>query len=204
MTHRNWKSYQDALSAYNAAKAHHEAAVQEWNAKLERFDKDSDQAGGVAAGGCLALIVAGIIAFANGVAGRHWSWIIGYFVIYGIYQTLDQKCRSYQKSRYLATVPSPRFTFDEPTYEPPQDNYQPPPRAETTLTLDAAMSILGLTRYPTPEVLKQAYRDRIREYHPDKVAHLGSELRQLAERKAKEINAANEYFSKASQGRARP
>ena len=63
------------------------------------------------------------------------------------------------------------------------------------------MSILGLTRYPTLEELKQAYRDRIREYHPDKVAHLGSELRQLAERKAKEINAANEYFSKALQGR---
>jgi hypothetical protein len=202
MTHRNWKSYQDALSAYNAAKAEHEAAVQEWNAKVDSFDKDSDQAGAVLGGGCLVLIVAGLIAYANGVAGRHWSWAIGYFVVLGIYQSLDQKCRSYQKSRYLAIVPTPRFTLDEPIYEPPQDNYQQPPRSETALTLDAAMSILGLTRYPTPEELKQAYRDRIREYHPDKVAHLGSELRQLAERKAKEINAAHEYFSKAFQDRA--
>ncbi len=30
----------------------------------------------------------------------------------------------------------------------------------------------------------------MQEYHPDKVAHLGSELRRLAEHKAKEINAA--------------
>ena len=201
MTHRNWKSYQDALSAYNWAKAQHEAALQEWNAKLVSFDKDSDQSTGVVGCGCLALIVAGLIAYTNGVASRHWGWIIGYFVVSGIYHSLDQKCRSYQKSRYLATVPFPLFTLDEPIYDPPQDNYQPPPRSDTALTLDAAMSILGLTRYPTLEELKQAYRDRIREYHPDKVAHLGSELRQLAERKAKEINAANEYFSKALQGR---
>jgi DnaJ-domain-containing protein 1 len=213
MTHRNWKSYQDALTAYNAAKARHEAAVQEWNAKLSRFDKDSDQAEAVNGGGCLVVIVAGIIAVANGVADRHWGWIIVYFMVFGLYQSLDQKCRTYQKRRYLATVPTPRFAFDEPTYEPPPENYQPPPRAEppppppqteTTLTLDAALSILGLTRRTTPEELKQAYRDRIREYHPDKVAHLGSELRQLAERKAKEINAAYEYVSKAFQGRSRP
>jgi DnaJ-class molecular chaperone len=30
----------------------------------------------------------------------------------------------------------------------------------------------------------------MQEYHPDKVAHLGADIRALAERKAKEINEA--------------
>jgi len=34
------------------------------------------------------------------------------------------------------------------------------------------------------------YRARIAEYHPDKLAHLGQELRELAARKALEINLA--------------
>jgi DnaJ-class molecular chaperone len=38
--------------------------------------------------------------------------------------------------------------------------------------------------------IKTAYRKKIALYHPDKVARLGSELRQLAEVRAKEINLA--------------
>ena len=37
------------------------------------------------------------------------------------------------------------------------------------------------------------YKRKIREYHPDKVANLGRELRELAEFKSKEINAAYEF-----------
>ncbi|OGA46370.1 MAG: hypothetical protein A3F74_09410 [Betaproteobacteria bacterium RIFCSPLOWO2_12_FULL_62_58] len=36
-------------------------------------------------------------------------------------------------------------------------------------------------------------------YHPDRVANLGKELRDLAERKAKEITEAFREFEKASQ-----
>ncbi len=40
--------------------------------------------------------------------------------------------------------------------------------------------------------ITQAYRRRMSEYHPDKVAPLGEELRQVAERRTKEINLAYE------------
>jgi DnaJ-domain-containing protein 1 len=40
--------------------------------------------------------------------------------------------------------------------------------------------------------VKLAYRRRMSEYHPDKVAGLGDDLRALAETKSKEINAAYE------------
>lgn len=42
------------------------------------------------------------------------------------------------------------------------------------------------------EEIKNAYRKLMKEYHPDKVANLGKELRDLAEKKAKEISEAYE------------
>ena len=53
-------------------------------------------------------------------------------------------------------------------------------------------TVLGVQRGATRAEVKAAYKERMREYHPDKVAHLGAELRALAEAKAKQINAAFE------------
>ncbi|MFD0914678.1 J domain-containing protein [Methylophilus luteus] len=43
------------------------------------------------------------------------------------------------------------------------------------------------------EEISLQYKRKIREYHPDKVASLGKEIRDLAEFKSKEINSAYEY-----------
>ena len=55
--------------------------------------------------------------------------------------------------------------------------------------------ILGVPRGASAEELKAAYRRRMAEYHPDKVAHLGAELRALAEKKAKAIHSAYERLA---------
>jgi DnaJ-domain-containing protein 1 len=49
---------------------------------------------------------------------------------------------------------------------------------------------LGVPRTASEEAIRAAYRARMSEYHPDKVAHLGVELQQLAHRKALEIQRA--------------
>jgi DnaJ like chaperone protein len=49
---------------------------------------------------------------------------------------------------------------------------------------------LGLPTDATYEDVKHAYRRCITQYHPDKVASLGPEFSELANEKAKEINAA--------------
>ena len=54
----------------------------------------------------------------------------------------------------------------------------------------AALALLGLTDHATFEEAKQAYRKSIQEYHHDKVAHLGPDLKKVAEQKTKEIVAA--------------
>lgn len=56
--------------------------------------------------------------------------------------------------------------------------------------------VLGLNGKCTKEEIKSAYRKLIAEYHPDKVSHLGTELRELASTKAKALNGAYEFFSK--------
>ena len=52
--------------------------------------------------------------------------------------------------------------------------------------------VLGVGRQASPEVIKAAYKARMAEYHPDKVNHLGAELRALAEKKTKAIQQAYE------------
>jgi len=54
--------------------------------------------------------------------------------------------------------------------------------------------VLGLGGRVTFADIKKHYRQRMLEYHPDKVAGLGPKLRDLAEEESKKINAAFEFF----------
>ncbi len=58
-------------------------------------------------------------------------------------------------------------------------------------------TVLGISPDATVDEIRQAYRALMGQYHPDKVATLGAELRDLAERKSKEINAAYEQGLRA-------
>jgi DnaJ like chaperone protein len=71
----------------------------------------------------------------------------------------------------------------------------PPPRPD-----DAKRpwyEVLQVPAYASLDDVKQAYRRRIAEYHPDKTGGLGDDLRALAEQKSKEINVAYETALKA-------
>ena len=50
--------------------------------------------------------------------------------------------------------------------------------------------VLGVDPNAPTEEIRQAYRRLISQYHPDKVASLGEELRTLAETKSKDITTA--------------
>lgn len=72
----------------------------------------------------------------------------------------------------------------------------PPPGGPAIGTEAYYASILGLKGKCSREDVKSAYRRLMADYHPDKVAHLGSELRELALKKAKALNEAYEFFRK--------
>jgi uncharacterized membrane protein YkvA (DUF1232 family) len=56
--------------------------------------------------------------------------------------------------------------------------------------------ILGIDSAASGEEIQSAYRARMHEYHPDKVAHLGEELQKVAHRKTVEIQQAYEQLRK--------
>ena len=64
-----------------------------------------------------------------------------------------------------------------------------PPRARSDADFDP-YEVLGIPRSAPREAIRAAYRERMNEYHPDKVAHLGEELQRLAHEKSQEIQRA--------------
>lgn len=56
--------------------------------------------------------------------------------------------------------------------------------------------ILEVSEGASPEQVVEAYKHKISQYHPDKVAQMGAEIRELAEAKSKQINAAYDYAIK--------
>lgn len=62
-----------------------------------------------------------------------------------------------------------------------------------------AYEVLGVAEHATLEEIEQAYRKKISDYHPDKVANAAPELKALAEQRAREINAAYDELQKLRQ-----
>lgn len=75
---------------------------------------------------------------------------------------------------------SPRFDRDPRPGAPPP----PPPAADSPYT------VLGVSSASPPAEIRAAYQALVRKYHPDLVATMPIEFREVAEKKTKEINAA--------------
>ncbi len=61
---------------------------------------------------------------------------------------------------------------------------------------DSAYKILGVDANASDEEVKKAYREMAKKNHPDLVSNLGEEVREAAEKKFQEINAAYESIKK--------
>lgn len=62
--------------------------------------------------------------------------------------------------------------------------------------IESAYGVLGLNGSATEEEIKKAYRKMAIENHPDKVGHLGEDIRKAAEEKFTQINVAYEKIKK--------
>jgi len=59
-----------------------------------------------------------------------------------------------------------------------------------------AYDVLEVTKDATDSEIKKSYRDLAKRHHPDKVAHLGEDIKRAATEKFQKINAAYEEIKK--------
>jgi predicted DNA-binding protein YlxM (UPF0122 family) len=64
------------------------------------------------------------------------------------------------------------------------------PGAARNFANEDCYSILGVERTDTWDEIKKAYRARLNEYHPDKLGHVGQEIRDYADNITKWVNLA--------------
>jgi DnaJ like chaperone protein len=64
-------------------------------------------------------------------------------------------------------------------------------------TLDDAYKVLGISPDASDDEVKKAYRKMAMQYHPDKVADLGDDVKEAATKRLQEINNAKEMIYKA-------
>lgn len=66
----------------------------------------------------------------------------------------------------------------------------PRPWTDSSSSEPSPFEILGVQSGASQEEIKSAYQKLVQQYHPDRVAGMGPEIRAVAERRTKEINAA--------------
>jgi DnaJ-domain-containing protein 1 len=76
-------------------------------------------------------------------------------------------------------------------YRPKPERPPPPPASA-----EDPYEVLGIPSSASDEELEQAYRRRMSEYHPDRVANAAAEIREMADRRAREINQAYDQIKR--------
>lgn len=108
-----------------------------------------------------------------------------------LYHDLSGRVRKDDKYRWSLVTPAE--SNSAPNGD--DDGRQPePPPDPAKLTLQEAYQVLGMTNNATLEEIRQAYRQKISEWHPDKVNTMAKELREFATRMTARINKAYEMI----------
>ncbi len=110
--------------------------------------------------------------------------VVGVFGGYWIIDALLNRASSRQKDN----SPQSPAAGNESAISPTQ-----PPNDYEAYIATHWYRILGVADDVTPEQLDMARQQLLAECHPDKAAHLGSEFRDLAEFKTKQINDAYKH-----------
>ena len=88
-----------------------------------------------------------------------------------------------------------KLIMDKPKVQPTPDHQSAPPPSQNRESEKADSTwceILNVAPEASAAEIRHSYRTLMSQYHPDKVANLGAELKAVAERKSKEINIAYE------------
>jgi len=109
------------------------------------------------------------------------------FLVVTMNQELERKADQEEAGEeHAANEETSKRASKQARQDPPPDS--PRPNDEHAHWTE----VLELAAQASAEDIRAAYRRKMAQYHPDKVATLGPELRRLAEQMAKRINRAYE------------
>jgi hypothetical protein len=161
--------------------------------RLTQLNEQVKKGGPLSSLGCLGFIItASVVGGAYG-AGTGWGTIIlGLFVVGAIASAEEQ----FRRWRYKMFFVRREFEDPEPIYRGPQR--QEPPTKTQEIRITSLRQEFEVLELPPGKITlgaaRAAYKRRMLDYHPDRVQHLGPELRELANRKALKINLASQFI----------
>jgi hypothetical protein len=122
-------------------------------------------------------------------SSRPWLWIAGLLILVAwpaarFFSKTSAADASGWQAQKTSSAHSHEDARERPRSEEPSSSAEPRPPAFDPY------AVLGVPPDATLDQIKTAYRALIVQYHPDKVAQLGPELRQLAAEKSRQINDA--------------
>lgn len=121
------------------------------------------------------MIASEIMAIVGGL-------IVGYYVITRIINYVSFKPAKSNGSNNAGNNAQSNESWEK---SPGNDT----PKSEDSLST-SWFHILEVSENASREQIVAAYKQKISKYHPDKVAQMGFEIRDLAEKKSRQINAA--------------
>jgi DnaJ-class molecular chaperone len=71
-----------------------------------------------------------------------------------------------------------------------------PPVVEETIDGQTPHEVLGVSRDASAKEIRTAYQKLVKEYHPDRAATLAPEIREIAEKRTRQLNRAYEILTK--------
>ncbi len=106
-----------------------------------------------------------------------------------------QQYQSSQSTNYQQTNNSDKYKYGNSYRNSGDTNSEEKEKKENKNDNDP-YTILNINRNATEDEIKGAYKELIKKYHPDKVAHLGEEFQQIAHKKMINIQKAYEILKK--------
>lgn len=119
--------------------------------------------------------------------------LLGYWLVSVLLPTL------FQGKNKKAPNPEPGpYSWNEPSGAGTESSASHPSKPDEISTTLKWFEILEIEETASVREIEVAYKTQISQYHPDKVARMGIEIRKLAETRSKAINAA---YDEAMSGR---
>ena len=126
------------------------------------------------------MTVTEIMAIGGGLLLGYW--LVSVFLPNLLHKNSDTDPRPYRPTTHQESD----FQNEEPLKQEQTTSFEPEPPGS------AWFEILEVDESASDQEIQTAYKRQISQYHPDKVARMGIDIRRLAEAKSMAINAAYE------------